>query len=250
MKKSAINVIFLFFVTTLFLAGFILAFSKKGGFEGGCLSLTFDDGLKSHYQTVYPMLKEKSLGATFFIIANRTIDDLGRNLMSETEIREIAEDGFEIGSHTLSHKNLKKQSYEGIELELRDSKEILEKKHGINLTSLAFPYGKYNKDILEISEKYYLIQRDFFPFIFRYSKDNKLVKGVGISKYDSSARVCRKIKYAKKNNLWLVLVFHDVNENPPRWDTSTENFREIIDCAESSGIKIDSLYNCGKNKNV
>jgi peptidoglycan/xylan/chitin deacetylase (PgdA/CDA1 family) len=218
----------------------MIVFSGKNLETDACLSLTFDDGLKSHYTIVYPLLKEKNFSATFFIVANQTKDLIGRDLMTSEEIREIVGDGFEIGSHTLTHPFLTELSKEEIDKELKYSKQMLEDKYNISITSLATPYGDYNNNVLDIAKKYYLTTRA----IYNKKPASFLVNSYGLTGNTSVEIVCKNIEYAKENGLWFILVFHDILDVPGMWDTSTDDFKSILKCAENSGIRIDSLENC------
>jgi peptidoglycan/xylan/chitin deacetylase (PgdA/CDA1 family) len=70
--------------------------------------------------------------------------------------------GFEIGSHTLSHVDLTKQKKDEnfetylrrIEHELHLSKKIIDTKLGQDTIFLAFPYGRYNKQVLNSSKRF------------------------------------------------------------------------------------------------
>jgi peptidoglycan/xylan/chitin deacetylase (PgdA/CDA1 family) len=66
------------------------------------------------------------------------------------EIREMAEYGMIIGSHTHTHNRLdsmdKKKSLE----ELRISKSILQEITGKTIDCVSYPYGNYNKEMIAI----------------------------------------------------------------------------------------------------
>lgn len=65
--------------------------------------LTFDDSAKSHYTVVRPLLKEYAFGATFFITEGFDFKENKKDYMTWEQIRELHEDGFEIGNHTRDH---------------------------------------------------------------------------------------------------------------------------------------------------
>jgi peptidoglycan/xylan/chitin deacetylase (PgdA/CDA1 family) len=65
--------------------------------------LTFDDSAKSHYTVVRPLLKEYEFGATFFITEGFDFKENKKDYMTWEQIRELHEDGFEIGNHTRDH---------------------------------------------------------------------------------------------------------------------------------------------------
>lgn len=61
--------------------------------------------------------------------------------ISRDQILQMASDGIDIGSHTVSHSNLALASTEIIERELADSRAHLEKMLGRPVRSLAYPFG-------------------------------------------------------------------------------------------------------------
>ncbi len=67
------------------------------------VSLVFDDGLKSVHQYAFPVLDYYGLPATVGIIANR-VDSGDPDFMSEKEVMELQDAGWEVASHSLTHK--------------------------------------------------------------------------------------------------------------------------------------------------
>ncbi len=204
------------------------------------LSLTFDDGLNSHYEIVYPLLKEKNFGATFFIVVDLEKDPLGRELMSSSQIQDLANSGFEIGSHTVTHPFLTQLTEKEIEEEFKKSKQILEDNYGVIVSSVAFPYGNYNDKVINIAKKYYLTGR----IIYNQRPVGFLLNTVGINKTSDVDSICKYMDEAKEKKSWVILVFHDISDSPGVWDTSIDSFKEILKCAEKVGIRVDSVSGC------
>lgn len=75
-----------------------------------------------------------------------------RELMTWEQIREVSSHGITIGSHTHSHRILSRQDLDGQREDLRLSKEILEKKLGSPVRSLAYPVGGYEHFHLETKD--------------------------------------------------------------------------------------------------
>lgn len=72
--------------------------------------------------------------------------------LNEQEILEISSHGFEIGSHTCSHKLMTNLTDFEIDTELYDSKGILTESCNTDIKSFCFPYGgtrSYNASILQ-----------------------------------------------------------------------------------------------------
>ncbi len=68
--------------------------------------LTFDDSVASHHAVVRPLLKRLGFGATFFITEGFSFPTNKRDYMTWAQIRELHDDGFEIGNHTRDHLGL------------------------------------------------------------------------------------------------------------------------------------------------
>ena len=121
--------------------------------------ISIDDGYRSAYDVGYPILKKYGFTATLFVYT----DFVGscRNAITWNQLARMKANGFEIGSHSLSHSDLTKrkagedtQAYlVRVENELRVSKEIIDKKIGQDTIFLSFPYGRFNKNVLKISER-------------------------------------------------------------------------------------------------
>ncbi|MCI6301158.1 MAG: polysaccharide deacetylase family protein [Megasphaera elsdenii] len=108
--------------------------------------ITFDDGYVDNYEEAYPILKKYNMRGTIFLIIN-LMDTPG--YLTWDQVKEMAADGMEFGSHTISHKPLTSFDRAGVRHELQDSKDIIEKMTGKPCHFIAFPEGKYNDMVME-----------------------------------------------------------------------------------------------------
>jgi peptidoglycan/xylan/chitin deacetylase (PgdA/CDA1 family) len=118
--------------------------------------LTFDDGFANFMTEAVPILREYGYRATVYIptefIGRRSdftslVDLL---LLSDNEIKHLAEGGFEIGSHSLSHSNLAGLASDQARNEIVRSKEVLEALTGKEVRTFCYPRGDYNREIVEL----------------------------------------------------------------------------------------------------
>ncbi len=61
--------------------------------------------------------------------------------------------GHEFESHTVTHPDLTQVNLKRLKAELFLSKAILEDRLGKEINYLSFPFGKYNKQVLDFSQK-------------------------------------------------------------------------------------------------
>ena len=118
--------------------------------------ITFDDGFADAIRNAMPVLTRHGLTATFFVVAGltgRTSEWTRRTrgiemaLADISALRNLADGGFTIGSHTVTHRRLADlEPREGL-YELRESKRRLEDDLGREIRDLAYPYGSLNEHV-------------------------------------------------------------------------------------------------------
>lgn len=125
--------------------------------EEDLLAITFDDGYLSVYESACPILKDRGITATIYAVVDllggvnewdRRAGDQEEKMMSAAQARELAGNGFEIGSHTLTHPHLTTLDDEQLRQEIVDSKSRLEDIIGREVTSFSYPYGDYDSRVL------------------------------------------------------------------------------------------------------
>ena len=122
---------------------------------------TFDDGYENVYKHAFPMMKEYGFTATVFVCPDligknnswNHRDEVNRKHMSDEMICVLVDNGWEIGSHGLSHMNMIRLSEHELEMCLSESKKMLEK-YG-NIDSYCYPYGIFNSFIKGKTKQYY-----------------------------------------------------------------------------------------------
>jgi peptidoglycan/xylan/chitin deacetylase (PgdA/CDA1 family) len=95
--------------------------------------LTFDDGFANFAEEAWPILHRLAFKATVFAVVDRigqTADWLSSGdrprLMNMATLRQLAGQGVEIGSHTLTHPRLAALPVTAQRREIADSKKKLE----------------------------------------------------------------------------------------------------------------------------
>lgn len=124
--------------------------------EGQPFILTLDDGLKSQIDNAVPFLKQYMIPAVFAVIP--TYQDGVHEYMTEDEIKDLSDFGFEIASHTFTHPFLSKlrlRDEEKWRRDIVDSKYYLENLIGKQVNSFVYPNGDADKQtLLLVSETY------------------------------------------------------------------------------------------------
>lgn len=127
--------------------------------------LCFDDGRISHYNIVLPLLTSYGIKATFFVIPNvvgtKPAYANNETLMSWEQIKTIANNGHEIGSHSVAHVLLNQDNLakEALIYQLEKSKAFIYGNISYAPVSFAYPGGDYNLTVLSYVKQYYQFAR-------------------------------------------------------------------------------------------
>jgi peptidoglycan/xylan/chitin deacetylase (PgdA/CDA1 family) len=114
--------------------------------------VTFDDGYLDNYLNAAPILLRHEIPAAFFVSTGIVGTErrfprdvrLGNPpipLMQWDHLRELHENGFIIGSHTVNHINCAAEPEEVVRAELEQSREDLNRELGIKRAIFSYPFG-------------------------------------------------------------------------------------------------------------
>ena len=110
--------------------------------------ITFDDGYEDNYLYAYPILQKYGFKATVFIITDFV--GVQPHYVNWQQVREMDDYGFNIESHTVSHRSMTDLSDEELKAELTGSKQKLEAELGHAVNFIAYPTGTYNLHIAQL----------------------------------------------------------------------------------------------------
>jgi len=110
------------------------------------ITLTFDDGFEDIYRYAYPVMKRHGFFGTVFCVAEKVGE---KDYLNQAQIEEMSRDGFEFGSHTLTHANLKNAGRDEKWREIVESKAVLEEMLRRPVNFFCYPYGEYDKEAVE-----------------------------------------------------------------------------------------------------
>jgi peptidoglycan/xylan/chitin deacetylase (PgdA/CDA1 family) len=243
--KNSFNVLALLF----FLAGCTsapaipVAETKSVAFKNTVVSLTFDDGDADNY-SVRSALAENNLHATFYVVSGFTNSN---GYMTDDQLRDLYNDGNEIGGHTLSHVKL--TDVRGAELErevCQDRSNLVA--YGFEVNSFAYPFGHYDDaarqvvmdcgygnargvsggpDTVQPVDKYglrampYIVSDTRFPKMLRYVTEVESAGGG-----------------------WVIFVFHHVCDGCDQYAIKPQVFSEFskwLGVQQSNGLVVKTV---------
>ena len=180
--------------------------------------LTFDDALKNHFNNVAPVLQEYGFDATFFVselyfevygVKNYTEGVQKGVYMTWDEIASLYEQGFDIGSHSMTHHDMTVLSKSAMQAEV-DDLEARCIENGIKSpVTFAYPGLVYNADIIDyLSSHGYTFARSGLADTYNPLKQHPL-KVMGTDAHLDYNGFVEQVNKAVDGKI-VVLIYHDV----------------------------------------
>lgn len=216
---------------------------KELTFKNTVVSLTFDDGDADNY-SVRPALAENNLHATFYIVSGFTNSN---GYMNEGQLRDLYNDGNEIGGHTLSHNNLTEVRGADLKREVcQDRSNLIA--YGFEVTSFAYPFGHYDDEAKQAvvdcgygNARGVSGGRDTIPPADEYALR-------AMPYIVSDTRLPKMVRYVtgveKDGGGWVIFVFHHVCDGCDKYAVSPEIFSEFaqwLSGQQSNGLVIKTV---------
>lgn len=169
--------------------------------------ITFDDAYLSFYKYAYDVLESFKIKAVVFVPVNYIGKTNNWDVqifkkkymhMNEQQLGEISEHGFELGSHTLSHRLLTYLDINNLKYEFEKSKNILEEISGKEILSVSYPFGRVNLKVLKIAKKFFS-----YGVSLMHSKKydhqylNYTLKRINIYRNDTRRQFIKKLEFNK-----------------------------------------------------
>ncbi len=207
------------------------------------VSLTFDDGDADNY-SVRSVLAENNLHATFYVVSGFTNSN---GYMTENQLRDLYNDGNEIGGHTLSHTKLTEVRGAELKREIcQDRSNLIE--YGFDVTSFAYPFGHYDDEAKQaVVDCGYGNARG----VSGGSEDIPPVDAYGLHAMPyivSDTRFPKMVRYVteveKDGGGWVIFVFHHVCDGCDQYAVNPETFSKFAQWLgeqQSNGLVVKTV---------
>lgn len=170
--------------TTIFLSDLVECMNGTKKLPQKPILLTFDDGYKNNYSSLYPLLKKYGLKANIFLVAgfirSDDIDIAGDSqFLHLDETRSMSNDTIQFALHSYDHKSYNDLTITEIEEDIRKCKSRLELLQIPYQPCLAYTYGAYpKKDPKKRNELFNVMAANGIQLAFRIgNRLNKLPLG-------------------------------------------------------------------------
>lgn len=110
--------------------------------------LTFDDGHLNNYTIAYPIMKKYGFSGAIYIVG----EYMGTpDYMNADQIKEMAQDGWEVGSHSMNHFDLTSLNTQQKQYEIVESRKFLETELGLPIQTFSYPFGIKDQTVINLA---------------------------------------------------------------------------------------------------
>ena len=224
--------------------------------------LTFDDGNISDLTTVAPILKGHGFGATFYITSG-WVGKPGR--LNWKQVKELHDQGFEIGNHSASHPNMLHIPEDDIREQIISFDEVCAE-HGIpKATSFAYPGGHHDRRMIKalaaqdyltarraVSPEYPLYDRGGPGPAYKPSEDDPfLIPGAYIrGNLSSNDQEFVEVLSRARDGSICVLIYHGVPDVQAHCSTNVELFTRDMQHLKDNEFTVISVRDLAKYINL
>jgi peptidoglycan/xylan/chitin deacetylase (PgdA/CDA1 family) len=202
------------------------------------VAITFDDGRKSVLEVALPILDQRDMVATAYLTTS-LLNTSGHLQISDLQKFVSAE--WELGSHGSYHVNMTELEETQLVANMIEPVQILAFYSGQEIFSFATPFGDYNEAVLDAAQKIYYnhanawsesrglnLPETFDPFN---------VHRLDVTEDISAEYLCHKLSNLPDDSLYSV-IFHNITDEPGKYNTSIEKFETIVDCIAKSDANV------------
>ena len=116
--------------------------------------ITFDDADETVYKQAFPIMRNFGFTAIVFVISgyvgkmnswDANLGGIASKHLSWKQIKQLANAGWEIGSHTVTHRDLSGLSLEEVQRELQLSKQVIEQNVERPVRFISYPFNRFDR---------------------------------------------------------------------------------------------------------
>jgi hypothetical protein len=213
------------------------------GFNKGLLTITFDDGWNINTETALPVMNQYGFKSVQYYRTDAIEDFTGFQYPDPRSLIQMFKDaGHEFGSHSINHSNLTLEPDPDLTNELAGSKVFLENYLDITIKHFATPFGLYDSRVTGEAMKHYSSQRTVDR---GYNSKDKLDKTrlktwcILINTTDTEFETW--VKKATEENLWLILLYHEIEGSNGKDDATLEMFTKHMKIIDDYDIEVVTM---------
>jgi peptidoglycan/xylan/chitin deacetylase (PgdA/CDA1 family) len=152
--------------------------------------ISFDDGYRGDYTDALPILRERGWPGNL----NLELGSLEDGELTDQMIQEMLGAGWEVDSHTISHRDLTGMKGKTLRREVAGSRQLLRKRFDIPVNFFCYPAGRFNpRAVREVRKAGYLGATTTIPGLAS-RRDLYRLRRIRIDQSDGVSDLAQKLR--------------------------------------------------------
>ncbi|MEK7594184.1 MAG: polysaccharide deacetylase family protein [Patescibacteria group bacterium] len=214
-------------------------------FEEPLISITFDDGWETDYSVAAPLLMKDGIRSTHYIVTGLLGDPA---YMSLDQVKALKGSGQQVACHTVTHPDLTKIDATQLNNELEGCRKFFLQEDLGDTKDFAAPYGHTNQAATAAINHFFRSARNTDGDLSNDVTDADVnlpsnfnvhnVIGVTVRSTTTIAELQQAVQYATEHKAWLVLTYHQAEEEGSKFSLSSRSLKKQLDYLSSTSIRI------------
>lgn len=216
------------------------------GFDKGYIALCFDDGLASHYENAYKVMKQRDMPGTVGVITSKVGQD---GFLTLKQMKEMKKEGnWQMASHTAGTKPLVEMNTPELWQTVIDAHDwLVNNGFAEDAKTIIYPKGLWNKPTVDFLKQYH---RAGYRYVSLYgSMSGAVTDPWTISRGDGAQDTYYTkgmLNVASIYNQMMILTFHGVGDGSSM-AISTKDFKEVVDYIAKRNMQVLTLRQVEEN---
>lgn len=223
------------------------------------ITLRFDDQRASVWENAYPILADKGFKGLIAVItgatglANDPKLDFFAPQMTKAQLLEVQGAGWDLVSHTHTHRDMSLLPEDEVDWELATSKQYLYEELGAGMvarSTVIFPFNNSSETVAKVARRYFdisLRQTHLNSAMPRQPEgrwnDGSQWMNLGSATGDArnAAQLIAKAQEAIDEQGWQTFMFHEVRSDQPTGglNVNTADFQAFVDWLDANRHLVD-----------
>lgn len=215
-----------------------------GIFTTGAVSLRFDDGETSQIENAVPKMNAKGYKGTFYIVSRQLLDYGFSGYMSINDVKQLAQQGHEIGAHTRTHANLTTLGTSALQDEIAGSRQDILAWGVGPVNTFSYPFGAHNASAVQaVKDAGFKSAAATIEGYVTPTSNPHLLEYRELKNNTTLAQVKQWIDEAKSKKVWVILTFHAVRPDctGDLYCSTPALFSQILDYLASTNLPVVTI---------
>lgn len=209
------------------------------------ITVTFDDGWETTYTVAAPILTRDGIHSTQYLVTS-LLDNPA--YLSLAQVKALQQHGQQIGCHTVSHPDLTKITSKELDYQLRGCQQYFMEKHFGTVQDFAAPYGHTNPAVIAGIGKVFRSERNTNGDLSNGVNEADVnlpdntnphdIIGVTVHSDTTVAQLQQAVDYTVAHNGWLVLTYHQSEEEGSKFSLSGDSLKKQLDYLSGTPVRI------------